>query len=75
MSSEKLNGDKEGLSTKRPLTIREAAEALGLSEHCLRSWVATRKLGYVRLGRAIRIPATEIQRILERGWVPARERQ
>ncbi len=61
-------------NTGKPLTVRQAAEALSLSEHTVRAWLANRKLGYVRLGRAIRIPAAEIERVLNGGWVPARER-
>ena len=53
-------------------TVREAADELSLSEHTIRSWLAQRKLSYTRLGRAIRIPQEEIQRLREGGWVPAR---
>ena len=52
-------------------TIRETAEELGLSPATIRSWIRQRKIGYVRLGRAVRIPASEIQRLVERGTVPA----
>ena len=34
-----------------------------------------RRLGHVRLGRAIRIPAQEIQRVLENGYVPPERRR
>jgi excisionase family DNA binding protein len=56
---------------ERPRTVNEAAEELGLSVHTVRAWVASRRLGYLRLGRAIRIPAAEIRRILEQCAVPA----
>jgi excisionase family DNA binding protein len=55
--------------------VAEAAEELGLSVHTIRAWVATRRLAHLRLGRAIRIPAAEIRRIIEISTVPAvRER-
>lgn len=57
----------------KPLTCREAAEALNLSVHTIRAWLARRKLGYIRLGRSIRVPLSEIERVLEKGLVPARE--
>lgn len=57
----------------KPLTIREAAESLNLSQPTIRAWVARRKIGVIRLGRAVRIPATEVQRLLTEKTVPARE--
>ena len=58
------------------LTIQQASEALGLKTSTLRAWIAQRRLGYGRLGkRAIRIHVSEINRIIERGTVPARQEQ
>jgi excisionase family DNA binding protein len=55
------------------LTIAQAAERLGLRESTIRAWVLKRKLAYFRVGgRSIRIPASEIRRILNEGSVPAR---
>jgi excisionase family DNA binding protein len=56
---------------ERPRTVSEAAEELGLSVHTIRAWIASRRLGHLRLGRAIRIPAAEIRRVIEEGTVPA----
>jgi len=58
--------------SERPLTVREAADALNLSQACIRAWLMRRELAFVRLGRAIRIPQTEIARLLSQGTVPAR---
>ena len=55
----------------RPRTVSEAAEELGLSVHTVRAWVASRRLAHLRLGRAIRIPAAEIRRVIEESTVPA----
>lgn len=63
------------MQLNRPRTVREAAEELNLSVFTIRAWIARRKLGHVRLGRAIRIPADEIRRVLEAGTVPAREKR
>ena len=58
----------------RQFTVKQAAEELNLSVFTIRSWIAQRKIVHVRLGRAIRVPASEIQRLLDRGTVPlARE--
>jgi excisionase family DNA binding protein len=51
-------------------TIRQAAADLGLSVHTIRAWIATRRIAYVRLGRAVRVPADEIERLIERGTIP-----
>jgi excisionase family DNA binding protein len=59
---------------QKPLTVREAARALNLSEATIRAWLLHRKIGFVRLGRAIRIPEDEIRRLLDIGTVPARVR-
>ena len=57
--------------TERPRTVAEAADELGLSVYTIRAWIASRRIGHIRLGRAIRVPADELRRILEAGTVPA----
>jgi excisionase family DNA binding protein len=51
--------------------VAEAADEPGLSVYTIRAWVASRRLGHIRLGRAIRIPADELRRVIEAGTVPA----
>ena len=55
------------------LTVKQASIELNVSVHTIRAWLSSRRLGYVRLGRAVRIPAVEIQRLVERGTVPAQK--
>jgi excisionase family DNA binding protein len=55
-----------------PLKVAKAAQELDVSIHTVRAWIAQRRIGHVRLGRSIRIPAAEIERLLEAGFVPAR---
>ena len=55
----------------QPRTVSEAAQELNLQPSTMRAWIAQRRIGHVRLGRAVRIPAAEIQRLLEAGYVPA----
>jgi excisionase family DNA binding protein len=60
---------------EQPRTVAEAAVELGLSVHTVRAWIADRRIGHIRLGRAIRISSAEIRRIIEQNTVPAlRER-
>jgi len=56
------------------ITIQQAADALGLKPPTLRAWMSRRKIGFVRLGnRAVRIPKSEISRLIEVGFTPARQ--
>ena len=55
---------------EQPRTVDQAAAELNLSRATIRAWIAQRRLGHVRLCRAIRIPAQEIRRMLEAGYVP-----
>jgi hypothetical protein len=34
-------------------------------------WASARKIARVKIGRAVRIPETEITKIIERGLIPA----
>ena len=53
------------------LKVPEAAEILALSQKTLWQWVGERRIGVVRLGRAVRIPMSEIDRLLQEGSTPA----
>jgi len=58
-------------AAERPRTVAEAADELGLSIYTVRSWIASRRLAHLRLGRALRIPAAELRRVIEASTVPA----
>ena len=60
-------------ATEQPRTVAEAARELGLSVHTIRAWVTARRIAHIRLGRAIRIPAAEIRRVIDKNTVPATE--
>jgi excisionase family DNA binding protein len=59
--------------SNRPLTLREAADALGLSVHTLRAWISKRQIRHVRLGRAIRILPGVVEELLRRSTVEVRQ--
>ncbi len=46
------------------LTIREAAQTLGVSERTIRRAIAARKLRVVRIGRCVRVPQDSISALL-----------
>jgi len=56
------------------LTVKQAADEMGLSARTIWAWVYARKLGVVRLGRAVRIPQTAIDELIEAGSIPAKTR-
>jgi excisionase family DNA binding protein len=52
--------------------VPEAALMLALSPKTLWQWIGERRIGVVRLGRAVRVPQSEIERLMEEGTTPAR---
>ena len=61
-------------STQRKVNLNslpQAAEQLGVSVKCLRSWIYRRAIDYVKVGRAVRISDETIQKVIERGTMPA----
>ena len=58
---------------KKLLTVAESAHELGLKPGTIRAWIAQRRIGVVRLGRAVRIPVQEIERLIVEGTMPAKD--
>ena len=54
------------------LTVTETAGALNVTPSCIRRWILERRIAIVKIGRLVRIPAGEIQRIIEGGLRPAK---
>ena len=58
------------VSTKL-ITIREAANRLGLKESTIRKYILKRQIAYVKPSiRAVRIPIEELERIIDAGLRP-----
>lgn len=57
------------------LTVKQAAELLGLKVATIRAWLLRRKLPRVNCGRAVRIPADAIVEFIERNTIPAKEQR
>lgn len=53
------------------LKVPEAAEMLALSQKTIWQWIGERRIGVIRLGRAVRIPQSEIDRLMQEGTTPA----
>jgi excisionase family DNA binding protein len=54
------------------LTIQDFASSLQVTTACVRRWITERKIATIKLGRLVRIPATEIDRLVATGLRPAR---
>jgi excisionase family DNA binding protein len=54
------------------LSVSQIAERLGVTEACIRRWILERKIATVKLGRLIRIPSAEVERLISSGLRPGR---
>ena len=67
------NGDKDRRQRDdRLVRVPEAADRLGLKEKTLRFWIWAGKIEFVKVGGAIRLRQSTIEKIIERGLVPAK---
>lgn len=55
------------------LSVSQAAERLGLKQSTIRAWLMARRIEFVRLGRSVKIPEAEVNRLISQGTVPRRE--
>jgi excisionase family DNA binding protein len=55
------------------LTVQEFAERLNVTVSCVRRWILEGRVAKVKLGRLIRIPAAECDRLIDHGFCPARD--
>ena len=55
------------------LTIPEFAASIRVTQACIRRWVRERRVTAVKLGRLVRIPATEVERLVQLGTRAARK--
>jgi excisionase family DNA binding protein len=66
-------GVDSGYTDRVPLRVKESATMLGVSYSAMYEMIGKRQMGVLRLGdhRSIRIPKTEIERLLSENLVPA----
>lgn len=57
---------------KKFYTVRELAGVMGMAEVTIRTWLAERRLSYVKFGKNVRIPSSELERLTSEGTIPAR---
>lgn len=54
----------------RLLTVPQFAEMLSLKLSTVRSWIWTKRIPYIKLGRAVRIRQDVAEGLVDRGTVP-----
>jgi len=66
-------GADSGYRDRVALRVKEAAKMLGVSNSAMYEMIGKRQIGVLRLGdhRSIRIPKTEIEKLLSENLVPA----
>ena len=67
-----MKKDEESRIEGEPLTVEASAKTLGVSVYTIRAWLLRRRLGHLKLGRSVRIPRQEIDRLLRERYVPPR---
>jgi excisionase family DNA binding protein len=58
------------MQNEKLLTIEQAADLLGLRPVTVRMWAAARKIARCKIGRAVRIPEGEIERLISENTIP-----
>jgi excisionase family DNA binding protein len=58
--------------SEKKYKIPEAAKLLGQQQSTTRKWILLRKIAVFRVGKTILIPESEITRILEDAFCPAK---
>lgn len=55
------------------LTVSEFAQEVHMTVAGVRRWLLEGRIARYKLGRLVRIPSTEVQRLLDTGFIPARK--
>lgn len=53
------------------MSASDFATTVGVTLSCVRRWIFEKRIATVKLGRLVRIPVTEVERILNAGLRPA----
>jgi excisionase family DNA binding protein len=57
------------------MSASDFATTLGVTLSCVRRWIREKRISAVKLGRLVRIPIAEVERILNAGVRPATRRR
>jgi excisionase family DNA binding protein len=59
-------------STKRLLTVQEAAQLLAVSVSTLYGWVWQRRIPFIKIGRAVRFEVADLEKFIQGNRIPPR---
>jgi len=69
------SGGQMAIGNQNPLlTVDEFAGQLRVTRACVRRWILERRVAVVKVGRLVRLPVSEIQRIIDEGARPRAQR-
>jgi len=71
---EPKNGNGQSGSPDPLLTVEEFAAQLRVTQACVRKWILERRVAVVKVGRLVRLPTSEIHRIIHEGSRPRAQR-
>jgi excisionase family DNA binding protein len=57
------------------VSVVQFAASLGVTQACVRRWLLERRITFTKIGRLVRIPASETNRLIAEGLHPARPRR
>ena len=60
-----------GIVVPKLFKPRRVGQILGLTERTIRQWIATQTIEVVKIHGSVRIPATEVERLIREGRRPA----
>ena len=55
-------------NVERLLSVQEAEALTGRKASTWRRDILQRRIGYVKLGRQVKIPMSEIEKLIQQGW-------
>ena len=61
------------MKIEKQYKVSEAAEITSLRESTWRKWILQRRVRVTKIGASVRIPESELARLLAQGEIPARE--
>lgn len=58
-------------TTDKRLDVPAAADFMGVKPPTIRKWILRRQIPYIKIGKLVRIRQSDLEKLLERGTVPA----
>jgi excisionase family DNA binding protein len=56
-------------------SVPEFAETLGITVACVRRWTLERRITFTKIGKLVKIPASEVDRLITEGLHTAKPRR